>query len=57
MILFKEIGISPGEKLYEELFTEVESLRTILLDGVYLILPEANNINNSFEKLLHKYKN
>ena len=53
----KEIGISQGEKLYEELFTDVESLRTILIDGVYIILPEEDNINNCFEGILQKYKN
>ena len=53
----KEVGASPGEKLYEELFTDVESMRTILIDDVYLILPEGNNINNCFERIFRKYKN
>jgi len=52
----KEIGASPGEKLYEELYTDIEGLRTVICDGIYIILPEKNNINNCFERVLEKYK-
>ena len=34
------IGAYPGEKLYEELYTEQEALRTGLIDKFYIILPE-----------------
>ena len=53
----KEIGTSPGEKLYEELFTDVESFRTVFCDGIYIILPEENNINDCFKSVLKKYSN
>ena len=53
----KEIGTSPGEKLYEELFTDVESFRTVLFDGIYIILPEENNMNDCFKSVLKKYSN
>ncbi len=34
------IGAYPGEKLYEELYTEQEALRTGLIDRIYIVLPE-----------------
>ena len=52
----KEIGPLPGEKLYEELYTDVEGQRTVLSDGIYVILPEKNNINDCFSAVLEKYK-
>lgn len=56
-ISINEIGINPGEKLYEELYTEVEGKRTIFKDGLYVILPEINDINNCFSEVLECYKN
>ena len=35
------IGAKPGEKLYEELITDEERTRTVLKDGMYVILPAA----------------
>lgn len=52
----REIGTSPGEKLYEELYTDIEGLRTVLSDGIYIILPEKNNINDCFKRVLEKYQ-
>ena len=36
-----EIGIKPGEKIYEELLTNEEAKRTIKLSNFYLIIPET----------------
>ena len=53
-IKYKEIGLKPGEKLFEELVTETEVLRTIYSDGVYIVLPD---ILNYFPQLMReKYK-
>ncbi len=42
------IGSKPGEKLYEELYTEQESPRTIFKDGYYIIKKIGNdNLNPS----------
>ena len=38
---YEIIGTKPGEKLYEELITDIESNRTFLKDGFYYILPEV----------------
>lgn len=35
------IGEKPGEKLYEELITEVEASRTALKDNIYTVIPET----------------
>lgn len=35
----EEIGIRPGEKIYEELISRAESGNTIEMDGYYAILP------------------
>lgn len=43
---YKIIGAKPGEKLYEELVTEVEAKRTVLNDKHYIILPEKTIIQN-----------
>ena len=39
-----EIGIKAGEKIYEELVTELEAKRTIKLNNYYLIIPETLEI-------------
>ena len=36
-----EIGPKPGEKFYEELFTDVESFRTYISSGLYIVLPDC----------------
>tara|TARA_B100001248_G_C27376266_1_gene454426 strand:- start:459 stop:1457 length:999 start_codon:yes stop_codon:yes gene_type:complete len=41
------IGAHPGEKLYEELYTEQESKRTGKVDKFYLILPETDFLINT----------
>ncbi|NQU31740.1 MAG: SDR family NAD(P)-dependent oxidoreductase [Bacteroidetes bacterium] len=38
---YKIIGQKPGEKLYEELVTDVEAQRTVIKDGYYIILPDT----------------
>lgn len=38
---FIEIGLKPGEKIYEELVTENEAPRTVLDGNTYVILPET----------------
>ena len=47
------IGQKPGEKLYEELFTDIEFIRAKQLDDTVVILPDlpaANkNLRNSLE--------
>ena len=49
----KIIGPKVGEKLYEELFTELESLRTIYKDETYITIPEKydfpSDIDNDLE--------
>ena len=40
-ISIKEIGAKAGEKLYEELFTDVESIRTYKFSKMYVILPDS----------------
>ncbi|WP_180143503.1 SDR family NAD(P)-dependent oxidoreductase [Desulfoluna butyratoxydans] len=38
---YSEIGIKPGEKLYEELVTEEEAPRTVLVGSTYVVLPST----------------
>jgi FlaA1/EpsC-like NDP-sugar epimerase len=38
---YRLIGEKPGEKLYEELVTEVEAPRTALINNIYTIIPET----------------
>jgi len=38
------IGLKPGEKLYEELITEEETSRTILIDNHYVLMPSTINM-------------
>jgi len=38
---FTEIGLKPGEKIYEELVTEEEAPRTVRVDDMYVILPQT----------------
>ena len=45
----KKIGIRPGEKLYEEMVTESDSLNTIELKKYYVILPNTFSENKIFK--------
>lgn len=55
-IEIREIGFKPGEKLYEELFTEVESERTYVYNNMYVILPDSLDKNTTrYKNLVEKY--
>ncbi len=45
----KKIGIRPGEKLYEEMVTESDSLNTIELKKYYVILPNTFSENKIYK--------
>tara|TARA_A100001035_G_C27777910_1_gene500070 strand:+ start:1522 stop:2514 length:993 start_codon:yes stop_codon:yes gene_type:complete len=54
----KIIGKKNGEKLYEELFTDLEALRTIKVDNTYITIPEDFNFGSSLNKeIKEKYIN
>ena len=42
-VLIQEIGAKPGEKQYEELMTEEETLRSLEFDGFFVVLPAFRN--------------
>tara|TARA_B100000886_G_C20406790_1_gene485188 strand:+ start:416 stop:1411 length:996 start_codon:yes stop_codon:yes gene_type:complete len=50
----KEIGLKAGEKLYEELVTDLEAKRTIKLKNYFLIIPETLDILPEKIKVLYK---
>ena len=52
----KEVGVRPGEKIYEEMITESDSLNTIELKNYYVILPNTFS-NNKILKTRSYYKN
>ena len=53
-----EIGLKAGEKLYEELVTDLESKRTIKLKNYYLIIPETLDIlPDTIKSKYAKYNN
>ena len=52
----KKIGIRPGEKIYEEMVTESDSLNTIELKNYYVILPNTFS-SNKILKTRSYYKN
>jgi len=58
-IEYRELGIKPGEKLYEELVTDIESKRTYYVDNHYVILPEYSALEGRqlVESLRKKYIN
>ena len=41
----EEIGLQPGEKLYEDLVTEEEVSRTVEFSDMYVILPSTKTAN------------
>lgn len=45
----KEIGIKPGEKLYEELMTDPESQRAIELENYFVIFPSEARVGTASE--------
>lgn len=45
-ILIKQIGVIPGEKLYEELMSEEEKRRTVELSRYFVVLPAFRPIYN-----------
>jgi len=50
------IGVKPGEKLYEELVTDVEASRTVYTEGYYVILPDTIEILSETRKVEYKNK-
>ena len=56
-ISYEIIGRKNGEKLYEELFTDLEALRTFKVDNTYITIPEQTNIRSRLnENINNKYK-
>ena len=57
-ISYKIIGKKNGEKLYEELFTDLEADRTIKLNDTYITIPEDFNFESTLNNLIKdKYSN
>ena len=52
-IEIKEIGIRPGEKLYEELTTDEEIQRTLEIDKMFIVLPAFRNIYKRIDYEAH----
>ena len=53
---FKIIGIRPGEKIYEEMITETDSLKTIEFKKYFVILPDSQFVNWEYKKYIKKNK-
>lgn len=51
-VKFKTIGLRPGEKMYEELMSEEESVRALETDDLFIILP----FNYERDKYQHRYE-
>ena len=54
----KEIGLKPGEKLYEELLTDSEAPRTVIDGSTYIVLTEmyddlSETLQNEYSKYDH----
>jgi FlaA1/EpsC-like NDP-sugar epimerase len=54
----KEIGLKPGEKLYEELLTDSEAPRTVIDGSTYIVLTEmyddlSDTLKNEYSKYDH----
>ena len=45
-IRIKEIGLQPGEKLYEELLTDEEGMRALENEDMFIVLPPPNPLWN-----------
>lgn len=52
-----ETGSKAGEKLYEELFTDVESTRTFKYEDMYVVLPDSLDKNSQKYINLQKFYN
>lgn len=54
---YREIGIKPGEKMWEELVTDAEVNRTVYDGSTYIILPDlSNSWPDEIQKSLTKYQ-
>ena len=53
-IKIREIGVRPGEKLYEELMTEEEMARSFEMDELFVVLPAHKSMYDS--SLYEKYQ-
>ncbi len=49
---YEDIGVRPGEKLHEEMITEMDSLNTVEFNNHYVILPSTPmwNVNDYIDK-------
>tara|TARA_B100000795_G_scaffold264017_1_gene243940 strand:- start:1719 stop:2054 length:336 start_codon:yes stop_codon:yes gene_type:complete len=55
-IEYKEIGLKPGEKYYEDLITEAELERTYIMGDYYVIVPEIYEFfKDEIKEKLKKY--
>jgi len=50
----KIIGVRPGEKIYEEMLTLTDSIRTAEFKNYYVIMPDSKYINWDKKKYLNK---
>lgn len=50
-----EVGIRPGEKIYEELITRADSVNTVEMDDYYVILPSITYTNCHRDNYLEHY--
>jgi len=48
-IELKEIGVKPGEKMYEELLNQEETRRTLELADYYVVLPAFKNLYHNID--------
>ncbi|MFX1380792.1 MAG: polysaccharide biosynthesis protein [Promethearchaeota archaeon] len=60
-VQIKEIGMFAGEKLYEELFSIEESMRTYETENMYIVFPQLTEVsvklNHSFYPNLNRFDN
>jgi UDP-N-acetylglucosamine 4,6-dehydratase/5-epimerase len=54
-IEIKQIGMGPGEKLYEELLTETEINNAYENDQMYVVVPEFTDLNEFKDKNMSEY--
>ncbi len=50
----KIVGIRPGEKIYEEMITLTDSIRTVEFKNYYVIIPDSKYIKWNKNKYLNK---
>ena len=51
------MGPKPGEKLFEELFTDIEGSRTFKYEDMYVILPDCLDKESNKHKHLQSFYN